>query len=46
MVKRHFRALRAQKMTGLIQGSHEAMVKQAVKMLKKKDIVSCVNHVN
>ena len=46
MVKRNFRALRAQKMTGLIQDAHEAMVKQAVKMIKKKDIVACVNHVN
>ena len=46
MVKRNFRSLRAQKMTGLIQDPHEALVKQAVKMLKKKDIVACVNHVN
>ena len=46
MVKRNFRSLRAQKMTGLIQDSHESMVKQAVKMIKKKDIVACVNHVN
>ena len=46
MVKRNFRSLRAQKMTGLIQDRHEALVKQAVKMLKKKDIVACVNHVN
>ena len=31
MVKRNFRALRARKMIGLIQDSHEAMKKQAFK---------------
>ena len=46
MVKRNFRSLRAKKMTGLIQDSHESLVKQAVKMIKKKDIIACVNHVN
>ena len=46
MVKRNFRALRAKKLTGLIQDSHEALVKQAVMMIKKNDVVSCVNHVN
>ena len=46
MVKRHFKALRAKKMTGLIQDAHEALVEQAVKMIKKKDIIACVNHVN
>ena len=46
MVKRNFRSLRAKKMTGLIQDSHESLVKQAVKMIKKKDIIACINHVN
>ena len=45
IVKRNFRALRAQKLTGLIQDSHEAMVTKAVKMVKKKDVMACVNHV-
>ena len=31
MVKRNFKALRAKKFIGLIQDSHEAMVKKAVK---------------
>ena len=44
--KANFRALRAQKLVGLIQTSHEAMVEQAVRAIKKKDIVNCINHVN
>ena len=46
MVKRNFKSLRARKLTGLIQDSHASMVAQAVQMVKKKDIVSCVNHVS
>ena len=46
MVKRNFRALRAKKITGLIQDCHTSLVAQSVKMIKKKDIVACVNHVN
>ena len=46
MVKANFRALRAKKLTGLIQDSHEAIINQAVQKIKKKDVVSCVNHVN
>jgi len=46
MVKRHFKSLRAQKMMGLIQDSHESLVTQAVQKIKKKDIISCVNHVH
>ena len=45
-VKRNFKTLRARKLMGLIQDSHESLVTQAVQMLKKKDIVSCVSHVN
>ena len=44
-VKQRFRSLRARKLAGLIQDSHEAMVREAVLSVKKKDIVNCVNHV-
>ena len=44
--KRNFRALRAMKLVGLIQDSHEALIEKALKKIKKKDVVSCVNHVN
>ena len=43
--KRRFRALRAKKLTGLIQDSHEALVHRAVRDVRKQDIVNCVNHV-
>ena len=46
MVKRHFKSLRAQKMMDLLQDSHESLVTQAVQKIKKKDIISCVNHVH
>ena len=45
IVKRNFKALRAKKMIGLIQDSHEAMVTKAVKNVKKKDVIACINHV-
>ena len=32
-------------MIGLTQESHESLIKRAVKTLKKKDIVNCINHV-
>ena len=44
-VKGNFKALRAKKFMGLIQDGHEALVAQAVNKVKKKDIISCVNHV-
>jgi len=44
--KANFRALRAKKLVGLIQTTHESMVEQAVRAIKKKDIVACINHVN
>ena len=44
-LKNEFRALRAQKLTGLIQDTHEALIVKAVKTLKKKDLVNCINHV-
>ena len=46
IVKRNFKMLRARKLMGLIQDSHESLVKQAVQMVKKKDIISQVSHVN
>ena len=45
-VKQQFKALRAQKLAGVIQDGHEAMVARAVKTVRKKDVVNCVNHVN
>ena len=46
MYKRNFRALRARKLMGQIPDSHEDLVHKAVKMIKKNNIVKCVNHVN
>ena len=45
-IKRNFKALRARKMIGLTQTGHQAMIKEAVKKIKKKDIIACINHVN
>ena len=45
LVKRNFKHMRAKKLTGLIQDSHETMVAKAVRKIKKKDVISCVNHV-
>ena len=44
-IKKTFRRLRAQKLTGNIQDSHEALVQKAVKSVRKQEIVNCVNHV-
>ena len=44
-VKNTFRTLRAKKITGVIQDSHEAMIEKAVKAINKKDVVNCVKHV-
>ena len=44
-VKQKFRTLRAFKLAGIIQDSHEAMVTRAIQCVKKKDIKNCVNHV-
>ena len=44
-VKNKFRQYRAQKLTGLIQDSHEAMVGKAFRAVRKKDIVNCCKHV-
>ena len=44
-VKQRFRTLRARKLAGVTQDGHEAMLRQAVESVRKKDIVNCVNHV-
>ena len=44
-VKQKFRTLRARKLAGVIQDGHEALVRQAVQSVRKKDIVNCVSHV-
>ena len=44
-LKQKFRTLRAQKLTGVIQDSHEALITKAIKSLRKQDIINCVNHV-
>ena len=44
-VKNKFRALRARKLTGLTQDSHESLIRQAVQAINKKDVVNCVKHV-
>ena len=46
IIKRKFKKLRSQKFMGLIHTSHEDMIKQAVESVNKKDVISCVNHVN
>ena len=44
-LKSKFKVLRAKKLTGLIQESHESLIKQAVQAINKKDVVNCVKHV-
>ena len=44
-IKRVFKSLRAKKFMGLIQDSHESMIAKAVRQVKKKDIISCIEHV-
>ena len=44
-IKASFKALRAQKLTGLRQESHEQLIRLAVQTLRKQDVVNCVNHV-
>lgn len=45
-LKRNFKALRAKKLVGLVQDSHEALVHKALGQLKKANIVKCVDSVN
>ena len=44
-VKDKFRRLRAQKLVGLRQESHEALVEMAWKSVRKQDVVNCIKHV-
>ena len=43
-LKANFKALRAKKLMGLIQDSHEMLVTRAVHQLKKANILKCVDH--
>jgi len=43
-VKQKFKTLRLQKMCGLRQDGHEALVAKAINAVRKKDIVNSVNH--
>ena len=42
--KAKFKALRARKLMGLTNESHQDLVKRAVNGLKKKHIVKCIEH--
>ena len=44
-IKQRFKALRAMKLVGLLQDDHDALVHKAVKSVRKKDIVNCIDHV-
>ena len=44
-VKHSFKALRAKKLAGVIQNNHRSCVEMAVKSVRKKDIINCVDHV-
>ena len=44
-IKQKFRSLRAQKLVGTISDSHENLIHKAIKYVRKKDIVNCVQHV-
>ena len=44
-VKSKFRQYRAQKLIGLIQDDHRAIVARAFNAVRKKDVVNCVKHV-
>ena len=44
-LKRKFKALRAQKLTGLIQDDHRSLVAKAIKCIRKQDIRNSIEHV-
>ena len=44
--KKNFKSLRAKKLMGLNNESHEQLVMKAVNSLKKKNIVKCIEHVD
>ena len=43
--KANFKAARARKLMGLIQVSHEDMVRSAWTGIRKKNVVKCIEHV-
>lgn len=45
-VKNKFRQYRAQKITGLIQDDHRAIVAKSFNAVRKKDVVNCIKHVD
>ena len=44
-VKSEFKKLRRRKLIGLTEESHEALVRRAVRSVKKLEIVNCIRHV-
>ena len=44
-LKHRFRRLRAQKLVGLRQETHEGLVRMAWEGIKKRDVVNCIVHV-
>ena len=44
-IKASYKALRAQKLTGLRQEGHEQLIRKAVQTIRRQDVVNCVNHV-
>ena len=44
--KHNFKAMRAQKLVGLRQEAHEALVEKAWKTVRKQDVVNSIRHVN
>ena len=44
-IKTNFRKLRTKKFTGLIQDSHEALIRTVVTKITKKNVNSCIEHV-
>ena len=44
-IKAKFKALRAQKLTGVLQADHRGLIARAVQSVRKQDVVNCVKHV-
>ena len=45
IIKRKFKKLRARKIIGLTNASHQDIIGQAVESVTKKECYRCVNHV-
>ena len=45
-VKQVFKKMRAQKMLGQRQETHEALAAMAMRAVGKQDVVNCIRHVN